>query len=252
MHDTKVGSRITRDGIAGRIRVATPLALFCPVSFLGVAMAGSAPPGPSAPNLEATAGIAVFSFGFPPSGFLPMGGPHCSANARQCTYLTSKRAKIHHATTLMKMDRKRDSCVTSSRQIIGTPRQCSYATFELQLTVVGRRANWLATQTCQDFPQLLFPRATQINDMSAALAAQGAAPAMLLLLLLLWVTFSCQPLRLSDHFCRQTDISPPECPVVPLPHGNHKILARLGIALSHGWASPCLMAHDIMARLCIL
>ena len=196
MHDTKGGSRTTRDGIAGRIRVATPLALFCPVSFLGVAMDGSAPPRPSPPNLEATAGIAVFSFGFPPSGFLPMGGHHCSANARQCPYLTSKRAQIHHATTLMKMYRKRDSCVTSSRQIIGTSRQCSYATFKLQLTVVGRRANWLAyprqqhklgaaAQPCQEFPQLLIPRATQINDMSAALAAQGAAPAMLLLLLLL-------------------------------------------------------------------
>ena len=130
----------------------------------------------------------------------------------------------------MKMYRKRDSMFT----------------IKLQLTVVGRRANWLAyprqqhklgsaAQPCQDFPQLLIPRATQINDMSAALAAQGAAPAMLLLLLLLlWVTFSCQLPRLSDHFCRQTIISPPKCPCVPLTPGNHKILARLGIALSHG------------------
>ena len=133
---------------------------------------------------------------------------------------------------------------------------CHFQTSTLlcRLTVVGRRANWLAyprqqhklgaaAQPCQDFPQLLIPRATQINDMSAALAAQGAAPAMLLLLLLLWATFSCQLPRLSDPFCRQTDLSPLKCPVVPLTPGNHKILARLGIALSHGWASPCLMSH---------
>ena len=82
---------------------------------------------------------------------------------------------------------------------------CHFQTSTLlcRLTVVGRRANWLAyprqqhklggaAQTCRDFPQLLIPRATQINDMSAALAAQGAAPAvLLLLLLLLWATFSC-------------------------------------------------------------
>ena len=138
----------------------------------------------------------------------------------------------------------------------------SYVTLKLQLTVVGRRANWLAypqqhklgaaAQPCQDFPQLLIPRATKIKDMSAALRAPGAAAAVLLLLLLLWATFSCQLPRLSDHFCRQTLISPPKCPCVPLTPGNHKILARLGIALSHGWASPCLMSHDSIARLGVL
>ena len=143
---------------------------------------------------------------------------------------------------------------------------CHFLTSTLlcRLTVVGRRANWLAyprqqhtlgsaAQTCRDFPQLLIPRATQIKDLSAALTAQSAAPAvLLLLLLLLWATFSCQLPRLSDHFCRQTDHSPPKCPVVPLTPGTHKMLARLGIALSHGWASPCLMAHDIIARLGVL
>ena len=65
---------------------------------------------------------------------------------------------------------------------------CHFQTSTLlcRLTVVGRRANWLAyprqqhklggaAQPCRDFPQLLIPRATQIKDMSAALAASAAS-----------------------------------------------------------------------------
>ena len=66
-------SLTTGDGIAGRILVATPLTLVCPACIFGVAMAGSAPPGPSPPDPQITAGIAVFAFGFHPSGFFPLG-----------------------------------------------------------------------------------------------------------------------------------------------------------------------------------
>ena len=59
------------------------------------------------------------------------------------------------------------------------------STLLCRLTVVGRRANWLAyprqqhklggaAQPCRDIPQLLILRATQIKDMSAALAAAAA------------------------------------------------------------------------------
>ena len=130
----------------------------------------------------------------------------------------------------------------------------------------GGRLGWLirgssihlAAQPCRDFPQHLIPRAKQIKGMSTALAAQGAAPAvrLLLVLLLLWATFSCQQPRLSDHFCRQTDLSPPKC-LLPTAsthrrqsqdsrEAGHRPVSWLGIAylmahdiltLSHGWAS---------------
>ena len=76
-------SLTTGDGIAGRILAATPLTLVCPACIFGVTMAGSAPPGPSPPDPQTTAGIAVFAFGFHPSGFFPLGCPRCSASARK-------------------------------------------------------------------------------------------------------------------------------------------------------------------------
>ena len=44
------------------------------------------------------------------------------------------------------------------------------------------------------------------------------------------------------------DLDSESCPVVALAPNTHKIIARLGVALSHGWASPFLMAHDNYSR----
>ena len=123
---------------------------------------------------------------------------------------------------------------------------CHFQTSTLlcRLTVVGRRANWLAyprqqhklggaAQPCRDFPQLLILRATQIKHMSAALAAAAAAIVGNIFLPTASTDRSLRPA--SRHFPSKMSC----CRTRPQHsqdsrEAGHRPVSWMGIALSHG------------------